>query len=312
MRDVTLKQLRIVAAIARTGRVAAAADMLAVTPPAITLQLKLLEAQLGLLLFDRARTAMVPTAAGRRMIDAAARVEGVLRDADHDLATLRGLGSGSVAIGVVSTAKYFAPAVLGAFRKLHPDIDIKLDVGNREDMIAALADRAFDLVVMGLPPEGIAVEAAVIGDHPHVVIAAPDHRLSRRFRLPITTIAEEPMLVREPQSGTRMLMDRLFQEAHIAPPVAMEMSSNETIKQAVMAGLGIAFISGHTIAAEVDMGRLIILDIIGLPARRHWQVVRRTDARPMPAAAALWDFFAAEGRSFLPPLLTHARTRRAP
>ncbi len=307
MRDVTLKQLRIVAAIARSGRVVSAADSLSVTPPAVTLQLKLLEQQLGLAVFERGRQGMVLTAAGQRMLEAAQRIDAVLRETEQHLGALRGVRSGSVTVGVVSTAKYFAPAALGAFRKLHPETDIRLAVSNREDMVRSLAAMEFDLVIMGLPPEGVAVEAVVIGDHPHVIVAAPDHRLARRQRIPLEALAKEAFLVREPGSGTRGLMQRLFDEARIAPPIAMEMSSNETIKQAVMAGLGIAFISGHTIATEVEGGRLAVLDVVGLPALRRWQVVRHAEKRLTAASSALWEFLAREGRLFLPPLLRGAR-----
>lgn len=312
MADLTLKQLKIVAAIARTGRVQAAADTIGVTAPAITLQLKQLEHIVGLPLFDRTRQAMVPTAAGRRLLETARRMDEALHDTEHDLATLRGLLNGSVSLGVVSTAKYFAPAALGAFRKLHPDIAMRLLVGNREEIVRSLAALESDLVVMGLPPEGVDTDAATIGDHPHVVIAPPDHKLARRARLPFAALADEPFLVREPGSGTRMLMDRLFGTAGINPPVSMEMKSNETIKQAVMAGLGIAFLSGHTIAAEVETGRIAILDVAGLPARRQWQVVRNRAKRLLPASEALWNFFVREGHSFLPPVLLHARPRRLP
>ena len=307
MRHATLKQLRIVAAIARTGRVLAAAETLGVSPPAVTLQLKLLEAHLGLTLFERGRQGMMLTTAGQHVLDAANRIEAVIGDAEHGLGALRGLRGGAVAVGVVSTAKYFAPSALGAFRKLHPEIEVKLFVGNREEMVRALAAMEFDLVIMGLPPEGVEAESRVIGDHPHVIIAAPDHRLARRFRIPLEALAEEAFLVREPGSGTRDLMQRLFDKAGIAPPIAMEMSSNETIKQAVMAGLGIAFISGHTIAIELEIGRLAMLDVNGLPARREWRIVRHPAKRRSPAADALWDFLGAEGKRFLPPILRHGR-----
>lgn len=300
MRDVTLKQLRIVAAVARTGRIVSAAEVLAVTPPAVTLQLKLLEEQLGLALFERKRTGMAITAAGQRMLELARGIEEALRAAETDLGRMRGLRRSSISVGVVSTAKYFAPAALGAFRTLHPDTDIRLSVGNRGAMIAALAAQAFDLVIMGLPPNDDGIETVVLGDHPHVIVSAPDHPLARRSRLPMSQLANEAMLVREPGSGTRLLMQRLFHEGGIQPPIAMEMESNETIKQAVMAGLGIAFISAHTIAAEVETGRIAILDVIGLPARRQWQIVRQTLRPVTPAADALWTFLATEGRSFLP------------
>lgn len=309
MRTLTLKQLRVVEAIARTGKVATAADIVGVTPPAVTLQLQLLEDRVGLALFDRARTGMMLTDAGRILLDTAHRVEAELRATAESLDGLRGLQQGRVSVGVVSTAKYFAPAILGDFRRLHPDIAITLFVGNREEVIASLAAFDSDLVIMGTPPTGLDTIAEIIGDHPHVVIAGPRHPLVRRTRIPLSALSNEKFLVREAGSGTRLLMERIFGEAGIAPHVVMEMKSNETMKQAVMADLGIAFISAHTIASEAENERLAILDIEGLPARRRWQVVRHAGKRMMPAAAALWDFIESDGYKFLPPILKHKSRR---
>lgn len=296
----TLKQLRIVAAIAKTGKTVGAARTLGVTAPAITLQLKLFEQTLGLALFERSKHGMLLTAAGQQVLAAANRVEAVLLSCQEALDGMRGLEAGSVSIGVVSTAKYFAPAALGAFKEKYPEIEIRLFVANREDTIRSLAALETDLVIMGRPPEGLDVESSVIGDHPHVIIAPPAHRLAARRRIPVVALAPETFLMREQGSGTRTLMQRFFAEAAVSPRVGMEISSNETIKQAVMAGLGIAFISAHTVAMELANGRLVMLDIAGLPARREWQLVRHADKRLMPAAAALWAFLEQDGRRFLP------------
>ena len=308
MRTLTLRQLRVVAAIARTGRVLGAADELGVTAPAITQQLKELEARFELPLFERARDGMRPTAAGHAMVDAAARVEAVLLASRDEIDALRGLRRGVIAVGVTRTAKYFAPAVLGAFKRLNPEIEIKLSVGNREEAIRAVAALEVDLAVMGLPPDGLDVTSVVIGDHPFVVVAAPAHPLAARRRIPIAELADESFVTREPGSGTRDLMSRVFDAAGLRPRAGMEASSNETIKQAVMAGLGVAFISAHTVAAEVKTGRLAVLDVVGLPALRQWRVVRHADKRLMPAAAALWSFFEREGHAFLPTLPDLARS----
>lgn len=311
MRDLTLKHLRVLAAIAKTGRVLGAANVLGVTPPAVTLQLKQLETIIGLPLFERTRAGMRLTDAGQALLASAQRIEAELAACAEGFETMRGLTRGSVSIGVVSTAKYFAPAALGAFRRRHPDIEIRLFVGNRQEVVEALAALEFDIVVMGRPPEGVAVESAVIGDHPHVVIGTPDHPLARRRRIPLAGLAAQVFVTREPGSGTRMLMERFFAEAGATFRTGMEVDSNETIKQAVMAGLGIAFISAHTIAAEIESGRLIVLDVAGLPALRQWQIVRHADKRLMPAAAALWEFLFEMGSTFLPAQGARARNPRA-
>jgi len=302
MRDITLKQLRIVSTIARTGRVLSAAEALNVTPPAVTLQLKQLEETLGLPVFERARDGMKLTEAGRILLESAQRIEAELGVCSAALTALHGLTGGSVSIGVVSTAKYFAPAALGAFNRLYPDLDLRLVVSNREETIQGLTDLDFDIVIMGRPPEGMEVESATIGDHPHVIIAHPDHPLANKAGLELADLAEERFLMREDGSGTRGLMERIFDQAGVTPKIGMEISSNETIKQAVMAGLGIAFLSAHTMAAEIDMGRLAILDVRGLPAWRQWRTVRNAEKRLTPPGAALWDFLQQESARFLPVL----------
>ncbi|QIB33613.1 LysR family transcriptional regulator [Ancylobacter pratisalsi] len=299
MRNATLKQLRAVAAIVETGTVTAAARKLNVTPPAVTMQVQQLEEHLGLPLLDRAGDRFQPSAAGREVLAAVARIEQAMADCGAALDAMRGLRAGRVDVGLVSTAKYFAPAALGAFARQHPGIDVSLVVGNREEMIAALRSDAIDVAIMGRPPVDIEVDKTLIGNHPHLMIAPVDHPLIGR-RVPASVLANASFLSREPGSGTRGLMEKFFQESGIEPRIAMEIGSNETIKQAVMAGLGLAFISAHTIAAEVDDGRLAILDIEGLPVVRQWFVVKRTAKRLTPPAAALAEFLGRRGAEFLP------------
>jgi LysR family transcriptional regulator, low CO2-responsive transcriptional regulator len=300
MRDVSLKQLRVVAAVARTGKVLAAAEILGVTPPAVTLQLRQLEDSLGMALFERSRDGMKLTSAGRHLMDSILRIETELASCAEGFDAMRGLKGGSVSIGVVSTAKYFAPAALGAFKRKHPQVELRLYVANREDTIRALAALELDVAIMGRPPEHLDLRATLLGEHPHILVAAPDHRLAQRQALTIADFSGETFLVREQGSGTRTLMERMLSEANIAPHVAMEISSNETIKQAVMAGLGIAFISAHTVAAEIEMRRLVMLKVAGLPMLRQWWVVQNKEKRLMPAAEALWRFLECEGPGFLP------------
>ena len=300
MRDVSLKQLRVVAAVAKTGKILTASEILGVTPPAVTIQLRQLEESLGLALFERSREGMKLTGAGRHLMESVLRIEAELASCADGFDAMRGLKGGSASIGVVSTAKYFAPAALGAFKRKHPDVELRLFVANREETIRALAALELDVAIIGRPPENLDLNATALGDHPHIIVAPPAHRLASRRGLTIDDMSGETFLMRERGSGTRMLMERLFAQAGIAPHVAMEISSNETIKQAVMAGLGIAFISAHTVAAEIEMKRLVTLDVAGLPMLRQWWVVHHKQKRLMPAPDALWRFLECEGPSFLP------------
>jgi LysR family transcriptional regulator for metE and metH len=299
MRRVTLKHLRILRAVVRCGTVTGAAEEIAVTPPAVSLQLRQFEEIVGVALVERAAGGLRPTEAGREMLEASSRIESVLLDCGDAIELLRGLDGGRVAVGVISTAKYFAPRALAAFKKAHANVNIRVLVGNRQETIAALENFELDLAVMGRPPEHFEVEQTAIGPHPHVIIAPPDHPLAGK-RLSLSDVSDETFLLREAGSGTRAVLQRLLADSGLDPTIGMEFGSNETIKQAVMAGMGIALLSAHTIAAEVHDRRLVVLDVIGLPIVRQWFVVRRREKRLLPAAQALWDHFATLGADYLP------------
>ncbi len=299
VRRLTLKQLRALAAVARTGTLTAAAQEAGVTPQAVALQLRLLEETLGLPLLERGNTGARVTEAGREAVHAMTRIEATLAGCVQSIQALQGMQAGTISVGVVSTAKYFAPRALAAFSRAHPDVELRVRVGNRGEMLAGLGGFDLDFVVMGRPPDGAAMDMAVIGDHPHVIIAAPAHPLACRRGIALAALAGETFLLREPGSGTRMLMQRLFGDAAM-PARRIEMGTNETIKQAVMAEMGIALLSAHTIAAEVEAGRIAVLDVQGMPMVRRWFVVARQDKRLMPAARALWDHLVRDGAGFLP------------
>lgn len=297
---VTLRQLRALAALVRTGSTKGAAAALNVTPPAITLQLRELESIVGLPLIERRPDGIVTTAAGAGMLDMALHIDARLADTADLIETLRGVDGGKITVGVISTAKYFVPQAIAAFARQHPNVDIGLKVGNREETIRSLAEFDLDLVIMGRPPEGFPVDKTPIGDHPHVMIAPLDHPLAGRTELCLADLKDQKFLLREPGSGTRILFQKLMEETGFDPRLGMEMGSNETIKQAVIAGLGIAVISAHTIGAEVADGRLAVLDIETLPVMRKWFLVKRSDKRLLPAAEAIWTFLAAHIQDFLP------------
>jgi molybdate transport repressor ModE-like protein len=300
LQNVTLRQLRVLAAVARQGGVTAAAKHLHVTQPAVTLQIRSLEDLAGAPLFQRTATGRILTQAGEMLMRMGERMEIAIADCTETLDMMKGLTGGRVAIGVVSTAKYFAPFAIAAFTRAHPGIAVKLTIGNRGEIIQALEDFSIDIAIIGRPPAELELSRELIGDHPHLIIAPPDHRLKAAAMLTIADLGGEIFLNREQGSGTRALMERIFAEAGIAPRFGMEIASNETIKQAVMAGLGIAFLSAHTVASEIADGRLVCLPVTGLPIVRHWFVVHQTNKILLPPARALLDFMKLEGARFLP------------
>ncbi len=301
MKNVTLRQLRAVEAIRRHGKVVTAAAELGLTPPAVTLQLQQVEREAGLSLFDRTTAGMRPTAAGLAVIDAAQAIEERLRVLVDEIDAIKGVRRGSLRLGVVSTAKYFAPRLMAAFMAKYPDIEMRLIVGNRSETIVSLRDHDIDIALMGRPPAGVPVRAAVFGDHPLVIIAAPDHPLAAMRDISRETIARESFLMREPGSGTRISMEIFMRDVPGWLELqGIELDSNETIKQSVMAGLGVAFISGHTVASELESSRLVMLHVVGMPVRRQWFAVSRSDRATTPAMAAFNAFLAEEGARHLP------------
>lgn len=299
-RDLTLKQLNVLAAIARTGKLTGAAHALGVTPPAVTAQLKLLERQTGNALFDRTPDGMRLTDAGRYVLSIQSRMHALLEECREGLMEMRGLRRGHLVIGAVSNAKHFAPRLIAAFAKSHAAVDVELSIGNRQQILASLDELRIDIAIMGRPADMSTVTGDIIGSHPHVFIAAPSHPLAGRHRLALEDLAGEAFLLRERGSGTRLLMERTLLNAQIDTRTTMQIGDNEAIKQAVMAGLGIAFVSAHTIAAEIAAKQLAVLPIQSFPLIRQWYAVHARAKTLMPAGLAMWDFIATRGASYLP------------
>lgn len=295
MKNITLRQLKIFEAVARHLSFSRAAEELHLTQPAVSMQVHALEVQAGLPLTEQAGKKVRLTAAGEEIARQARRIAEQLREAGEALAALKGVESGRLKIGVVSTAKYFAPSLLAEFRRRHPGVELQLTVNNRGAIVRNLAENDIDLAIMGTPPGEFETVAKVFADHPLVFIAANGHRLSEKRRIDPQQLAHETLLIREPGSGTRGALERFLEQHGVQPGALMELGSNETIKQAVMAGLGLSFISEHTIGLERSVARLVVLNIRDTPVKRQWRLVYRTDKRLMPAATAFVEFMDREG-----------------
>ena len=294
MRRYTLRQLDTFAEVARHASVSAAAQALHITQPAVSMQLRQLEQAVGVPLFQQAGRHIELTPAGHEFERLALAALAPLKDLDDAFAERRSLKRGTVDLAVVSTAKYFIPMLLVAFRRQHPGIDIKLRMDNRDGVLEVLGRSEVDLIVMGRAPENIACVARPFASNPMGIVAAPTHAMSRRRRVALSVLKGQEFVVREAGSGTRAAMERLFTQQRVKPQIVMEMPSNETIKQAVMAGMGLAFLSLRTVRHEVASGRLVLLDIVGLPLMRHWFVTHRENKRLAPAALAFEKFLVEE------------------
>jgi LysR family transcriptional regulator, low CO2-responsive transcriptional regulator len=290
VRGVTIRQLQIFVTAAGHLSFVRTSEQLHLTQAAVSLQIKRLEEIAGVALFERRGKRQVLTEAGAQLLRYAQEILDALKDAEDAISALKGLTGGRISVGVVSTAKYFAPALIARFQRRYPGVRASLSVNNREIVVRELEKNEIDVAIMGLPPQRIETKAMPFADHPLVVIAPPSHPLAAARRIPLKSLADETFLVREQGSGTRSSMERFFAERGFVPKIGNVMSSNETIKQAVMADMGLAFISRHTIGFELQMGRLVELDIVGLPLMRRWYVVHRAGRFMSGAATAFVEF----------------------
>lgn len=300
MRNVTLRQLRVFAEVARRLSFVRAAEALHLTPPAVTMQIKELEAAVELPLFDRQGRSVSLTTAGEYLLVYAKRMLATIKEAEDAMARLRRVETGVLNIGLVSTAKYFVPRLLARFREEHPGVEVRLAVsGNREQLVALLHGGEVDMAVMGRPPREMATRAEPLAAHPLVFVAPPGHPLLARDRVGSAALEDPPFIVREPGSGTRKAMEDFFAEQRVTPRITMEMSSNETIKQAVMAGMGVSFLSLHTIGLEVRSGLLGVVDVEGTPIMKTWNLVHLMSKMLSPAAEAFRYFMLEEAERML-------------
>lgn len=299
MLPVTLRQLQVFASVARHLSFARASEELHLTAPAVSMQIKQLESAIGLPLFDRSGSAVTLTLTGEYFLVHVQRVLGNMREAENLIARLRKVQTGVLHLGMLTTAKYFVPHLLAGFMKEHPGVQPRLVEGNRVELVDALHHNELDVAIMGRPPKELDTRAEPFAIHPLGVIAAATHPLAQREEVQVDALAREPFIIREEGSGSRMTMEALFREWRITPPVLMQMSSNESIKQAVMAGLGIAFISLHTVSEELRSGKLVSLRVDELPLLRQWQLVRLNARVMSPVAEAFRHYVLEQGEAFV-------------
>lgn len=294
MRRYTLRQLDTFLEVARDLSISQAAEKMHVTQPAVSMQMRQLEDAVGVPLYEQMGRKIRLTEAGEDFQQYAIAAIAQLKQMEDAMAQRRGLKKGRVELAIVSTAKYFVPMLLVKFRKRFPDIDVALHIHNRENIVKLLNRNEIDLIVMGRAPDNLDCAATAFATNPMGVISAPEHPLSRRRSAPLAILNDQEFVVRESGSGTRQAMERLFAEHQIQAKIVMEMPSNETIKQAVMAGMGLSFLSLRTIRHELASGHLVRLDIEGLPLIKHWYVTHLNSKRLSPATEALKDFLIEE------------------
>ena len=296
---VTFRQLQVFAEVARRGSVLRAAEALHLTPPAVSMQIREIESQVGLPLFDRAARRLSLSTTGEYFLVYARRLLSTLKEAEDAMARFKGVESGVLTIGMVSPAKYFLPRLLARFHTEHPAVDVRLRLGNREQLVAMMQANEVDLSVMGRAPKEWANRAEPFAVHPHVLVTAPQHPFAQAESVPAAALAREGFIVREPGSGTRAALEEYLDAHQIQPVFIMELPSDEAIKQAVMAGLGVSLVSLHTIGLEWRSGLIAAPHVEGLPLMRRWHLVNAAAKILSPAAEAFRYFMLENGESHL-------------
>jgi len=295
--NVTLRQLKVFEAVARHLSFTRAAEELFLTQPAVSMQVKQLESHVGLPMFEQVGKKVSLTEAGREMQFYSRAIMQLLDEADDVLEGLRGGERGHLVLAVPSTANQMTMHLLAAFRQRNPAFTFSIDITNRKGLLRSLELNECDMVIMGKPPEEAGLEAVMFMDNPLVVIAAIDHPLASRKRIDPASLKQEMFVIRETGSGTRIAMERFFAEHGWHPGDGMEMASNEAIKQAVEAGLGLGIVSLHTLDVELAAGRIVVLDVESFPILRHWYIVQRQSKRLSAVATRFREFVIGESAS---------------
>jgi DNA-binding transcriptional LysR family regulator len=299
LRRVTFRQLQIFAAAAHHQSLARAAEELHLTQPAVSMQVKQLEDIVGLALFERVGRNSALTSVGRELLQHAENVLSNLKDAEDALAAIRAVRRGEITVATVSTAKYYVPQLIARFRESHPWVGIDIEVGNRDSIIQLLRRNQVDIAIMGQPPIELDAVFEPFAPHPHGIIAAPNHPLARFKTVAPQRLAGATFLAREPGSGTRSVMEKFIAQHRLQIHLGTMFTSNESIKQSVIAGMGLGFVSLHILPLELQARQLCVLNVRGTPVVRTWHIVYRRTKKLSPATQAFKEFVLTHGAQFL-------------
>jgi LysR family transcriptional regulator, low CO2-responsive transcriptional regulator len=297
LRNATLHQLKVFEAVARNSSFTRAAEELFLTQPTVSMQVKQLAKVVGMPLFEQVGKRLFLTAAGKELYATCRDVFDRLSQFEIAIADIKGLKQGTLRIAVVTTAKYVIPRILGPFCQRYPGIDISLTVTNHQYVLDSLVDNRDDLYILSQLPDDSDAQVHPFMDNPLVVLAPRNHPLAQEKQIPLARIAEEPFIMREPGSGTRKAVQKLFDEHNLPMKVKLDLGSNEAIKQAISGGLGLSVLSKHTLALEGLNNQLVILDVEGFPIERYWYVVYPSGKQLTAIAQAFFDYLLNEGKT---------------
>ncbi len=295
----TLPQLRVFEASARLGSLTRAAGELHIAQPTASVQIKKLTETVGLPLFEQIGKRVYLTDAGQRLYAGCHEIFRVFSTLDETLNGMRATESGHLRLAVSSTGKYFAPRMLGAFIERYPGVDASLAIHNRQTLIDRLANNEDDLYLFGSPLGREDVVTQALLPNPLVVFARDDHPLANTRQISFKRLAAEPFLMREPGSGTRLFATQLFEQHGLVPKIRMQLSDDEAIKEAILAGLGVAIMSRFTLGLEAEPSGLICLDVDGFPIENHWHFAYPVGKQLSATARAFMDFARIEAKGLV-------------
>ena len=296
-RNATFRQLIAFHTFSRLGSVSLAADELHLTQPAVSIQIAALEASAGTPLLQRTGRGVRLTEAGELLAGYATRIVDLWREAGEEMATLQGVFTGTLRVGTVTTAEYLLPPLLVAFINDRPKVKIKLQVGNRDEIVRMLAGQEIDIAIMGRPPGELKTDSRAFARHPMAFLAAPTDPLMSVRDLTLAEVAETRILVRERGSGTRTTVERVFKDQGLPLRIGSELSSNEAIKRMCAAGFGVAFLSIHTCVLEINAGLLALLPLAENPIEREWYVMHLASRQLPHVALAFEEFLCTQGQA---------------
>ena len=296
LKHATLHQLKVFEAIARSGSFTRAAEEMFLSQPTVSQQIKQLTKAVGMPLFEQIGKRLYLTDAGKEVLIVCKDISERMSQLEMTLADLKGLKQGNLRLTVITTAKYFVPRLLGQFRHRYPGIKVSLQVTNRKQVLERLSENLDDLYILGQPPEGLDINLRPMLENALVAIAPSAHPLAHEKNIPLQRLAEEPFIMREAGSGTRMAVERFFAENRVEINVEMEIGSNEAIKHAIVGGLGVSVLSRHVLALEGTKGPLTILDVEGLPIQRHWYIVYPASKQLSVVAQTFLEYLLDEGK----------------
>jgi DNA-binding transcriptional LysR family regulator len=299
MKNATLRQLKVFEAVARHLSYSRAAEELHLTQPAVSTQVKTLAEHVGLALFEQLGKKIYLTSGGTELLHFSRAIIQLFQEAEETLTQFKGISGGKLNVAVISAGDYFFPRLLVEFARRHPGVTLNLTVHNREELLGQLANNLTDLAIMVRPPQDMDTVNESFAPHPYVIVAPPNHPLVGQKKIPMSILKREPFVVREKGSDTWNSMEDGFGEHLKDINIAMEIKSTETIKQAVIAGMGISFLSAHTIGLELQANSLAVLDVEGFPVMLNWYVIHRKNKRLPPVALAFKNFLLSDGATLI-------------